>query len=61
MQAMDSNHEDNPFDRLPDALLVSIFKKILDLEPKTLVSCFLVSKQVTSLLLRLWPSGAKGV
>ena len=41
---MDSNLEDNPFDQLLDALLVSIFKKILDLEPKTLVSCFLISK-----------------
>lgn len=46
---MDYNHEDNPFDRLPDALLLLIFEKILELEPKTLVSCFLVSKR-TSLL-----------
>ena len=47
---MDSNHEDNPFDRLPNALLLLIFDKILKVEPKTLASCFLVSKHFTSLI-----------
>ncbi|KAK9999290.1 hypothetical protein SO802_018893 [Lithocarpus litseifolius] len=47
---MDSNHEDNPFQKLPDALLLLIFDKILDLEPKTLASCFLVSKHFASLI-----------
>uniref|UniRef100_A0A7N2LTE6 F-box domain-containing protein n=1 Tax=Quercus lobata TaxID=97700 RepID=A0A7N2LTE6_QUELO len=45
---MDSNHENNPFDKLPDALMLFILNKIL--ETKTLVSCFLVSKRFASLL-----------
>ena len=51
---MDSNHENNPFDKLPDALMLFILNKIL--ETKTLVSCFLVSKRLASLipLSKLW-------
>lgn len=48
---MDSNNEEvNSFDRLPDNLLLLIFDKILDLEPKALVSCFLVSKRFAFLI-----------
>ena len=48
---MDSNHEEvNSFDHLPDNLLLLIFDKILDLEAKALVSCFLVSKRFASLI-----------
>jgi len=45
---MDSNHENNPFGKLPDALMLFILKKIL--ETKTLVSCFLVSQRFASLI-----------
>ena len=49
-----SNYEDNPFQKLPDALLLLIFDKILDLEPKTLASCFLVSKHLASLIFQTY-------
>lgn len=51
---MDSNHEDNPFQKLLDALLLLIVDKILDLQPKTLASCFLVSKHLASLIFQTY-------
>jgi hypothetical protein len=45
---MNSKQEDDQFDRLPDALLLLIFNKLLD--AKTLIRCLSVSKRFASLV-----------
>ncbi|GMY16041.1 F-box protein At1g30200-like [Fagus crenata] len=48
MDCNQEKHAANPFDRLPDDLLLLIFDNLL--EAKYLVSCFLVSKRFASLI-----------